>query len=58
VSSGIGGGSGDGYNSVPDVWHRASGERLVLPWLRLTVDGADTQAEYEQVTVLFADVVH
>ena len=54
----IGGGSDDGHSSVPDVWHRASRERPVLPRLRLPVDEADTRAEYKQVTVLFADVVH
>jgi len=29
-----------------------------LPQLRLTVDNSDAHAEYKQVTVLFADVVH
>jgi hypothetical protein len=33
---GIGGGSDDGRSSVPDVWHRASGERPVLQWVWLT----------------------
>jgi len=27
VGAGIGGGSGDGHSSVPDVWHRGFGER-------------------------------
>ena len=43
---------------VADVWHQALGERPVCHSCGSPVDGNDAYAEYKQVTVLFADVVH
>jgi class 3 adenylate cyclase len=43
---------------VADVWHQALGERPVCHSCGSPVDGSDAYAEYKQVTVLFADVVH
>jgi hypothetical protein len=50
--------SGDGHSSVPDVWHRALGERPVLRRLWLTNQRRRYHAECKQVRVLFVDVVH
>ena len=41
-----------------DVWHPALGERPVCHSCGSPVDDSDAYAEYKQVTVLFADVVH
>ena len=43
---------------VADVWHQALGERPVCHSCGSPVDDSDAHAEYKQVTVLFADVVH
>jgi hypothetical protein len=43
---------------VADVWHPALGERPVCHSCGSPVDDSDAHAEYKQVTVLFADVVH
>jgi adenylate cyclase len=43
---------------VADVWHQALGERPVCHSCVSPVDDSDAHAEYKQVTVLFADVVH
>ena len=40
------------------VWHPALGERPVCHSCGSPVDDSDAYAEYKQVTVLFADVVH
>jgi class 3 adenylate cyclase len=40
------------------VWHQALGERPVCHSWGSPVDDSDAHAEYKQVTVLFADVVH
>ena len=40
------------------VWHQALGERPVCQSCGSPVDDSDAHAEYKQVTVLFADVVH
>jgi class 3 adenylate cyclase len=62
--------AGDRADAVRPVWATQSslvrGRRVApspwrtpgLPQLRLTVDNSDAHAEYKQVTVLFADVVH
>jgi hypothetical protein len=52
-----GGGSDDHSRSVPHVWHRAAGGRAILGCGSL-IALASEHAEYKQVTVLFADVVH
>ena len=43
---------------MADVWHQALGERPVCHSCGSPVDDSDAHAEYKQVTVLFADVVH
>ena len=43
---------------VADVWHQALGERPVCHSCGSPVDDSEAYAEYKQVTVLFADVVH
>jgi class 3 adenylate cyclase len=40
------------------VWHQALRERPVCHSCGSPVDDSDAHAEYKQVTVLFADVVH
>ena len=56
--AGSGGGSDDRSDRVPHVWHRAARERPVLSRLWPPVEESGVRAEYKQVTVLFADVVH
>ena len=53
-----GGGSDDGRNGVPDVWHRTSGNARFCHGCGAPVTQGETRAEYKQVTVLFSDVVH
>jgi len=43
---------------VADVWDQALGERPVCHSCGSPVDDSNAHAEYKQVTVLFADVVH
>jgi class 3 adenylate cyclase len=43
---------------VADVWHQALGERPVCHSCGSPVDDSDAHADYKQLTVLFADVVH
>ena len=54
----MGGGSDDGRSSVPHVWHEPREGARFCHGCGAPVNDDDTRAEYKQVTVLFADVVH
>jgi class 3 adenylate cyclase len=43
---------------VPDVWHQPLENARFCHGCGSPVEDGDTRAEYKQVTVLFADVVH
>ena len=43
---------------MPHVWHRTAGGARFCDGCGAPVTRRDTRAEYKQVTVLFADVVH
>ena len=51
-------GSDDRSDRVPRVWHRAARGARFCDGCGAPVTAHDTHAEYKQVTVLFADVVH
>ena len=52
------GGSDDRSDRVPHVWRRTAGGRAVCDACGSPIAPATGHAEFKQVTVLFADVVH